>query len=89
MNLLANGRLQYGVVWGMPGFDILKKNPNIASKVKAIGKISTDALYINFSKKHKDGARMADIFEKGMQAINADGTYKKLEAEFKKKVGAN
>ncbi len=89
LNLLANGRLQYGVVWGMPGFDILKKNPNIASKVKAIGKISTDALYINFSKKHKDGARMANIFEKGMQAINADGTYKKLEAEFKKKVGAN
>lgn len=89
LNLLANGRLQYGIIWGMPGYDILKKNPNIASKVKVIGKISTDALYVNFSKKHKDGARMAEVFEKGMQTITTNGTYKKLESDFKTKFGAN
>ncbi|MBY0414803.1 MAG: transporter substrate-binding domain-containing protein [Bdellovibrionales bacterium] len=84
---IAIGRLAYGVIWQMPGHDIIKKNPSLGGKVKELGTISTDALFVNFSRKHKDGQKYADIFEKGMAAIKADGTYKKLEDDFKKRVG--
>lgn len=85
---VASGRIQYAVLWGLTGEDILDKNPELRNKVKALGKLSADSLYVNFSKKHKDGARYAAVFEKGMQAIHANGTYRKIESEFRKKYPA-
>lgn len=84
---LAIGRIPYAAVFGMPGFHILKSNPNLALKIKKIGTISTDKVFLSFSKVHKDGAKYTEIFEKGLTAIKADGTYKKLEDSFKKRLG--
>ncbi|WP_413294483.1 substrate-binding periplasmic protein [Bdellovibrio sp. HCB185ZH] len=82
---VAAGRIQYAVLWGLTGESILEKNPELRQKVKALGRVSRDNLYVNFSKKHKDGAKYAAIFEKGMQTILANGTYQKIESEFRKK----
>jgi polar amino acid transport system substrate-binding protein len=82
---LAAGRIEYAVMWGLTGEHILEKHPHLAKKVKALGTISRDSLFINFSKAHQDGAKYAGIFEKGLQAIMANGTYKKLEDSFREK----
>ncbi|QDK45013.1 amino acid ABC transporter substrate-binding protein [Bdellovibrio sp. ZAP7] len=82
---VAAGRIQYAVLWGLTGESILEKNPELRQKVKALGRVSRDSLYVNFSKKHKDGSKYAAIFEKGMQTIIANGTYQKIESEFRKK----
>ncbi|MEK2690796.1 substrate-binding periplasmic protein [Bdellovibrio sp. GT3] len=84
MQKLASGRIDYAILWGLTGEKILKDNPHLLSKVKAVGKVSRDSLYINFSKKHKDGAKYAAIFEKGLKTIIENGTYKKIEADFQK-----
>ncbi|WP_413560886.1 substrate-binding periplasmic protein [Bdellovibrio sp. HCB209] len=86
---VAAGRIQYAVLWGMTGEELLKKNPDLKIKVKSLGRVSRDALYVNFSKKHKDGAKYAAILEKGIQTIHSDGTYKKIESEFRKKYPTN
>ncbi|MBO9667569.1 MAG: transporter substrate-binding domain-containing protein [Bdellovibrio sp.] len=82
---LAAGRIEYAVMWGLTGEHILQKHPHLSKKVKALGSISRDSLYINFSKSHPDGAKYAGVFEKGLQAIMVNGTYKKLEDDFRKK----
>ncbi|MDO9183445.1 MAG: transporter substrate-binding domain-containing protein [Bacteriovorax sp.] len=84
---LAAERISYAAVFGMPGFYILKSDARLASKIKKIGNISTDKVFLSFSKVHKDGAKYTEVFEKGLTAIKADGTYKKLEDDFKKRLG--
>lgn len=81
---LASGRIQFAIMWGLTGEHIIGENPHLAKKVKAVGTISQDSLFINFSKAHKDGAKYAVVFEKGMQAIINNGTYKKIEDAFHK-----
>jgi polar amino acid transport system substrate-binding protein len=82
-------RIQYAVINTTPGTLLINANPNYRGKIKIVGLVETSVFYINFSKTHKDGQRMANIFEKGMQKIKADGTYKKIEHEFKIKNGLN
>ncbi|WP_413587132.1 substrate-binding periplasmic protein [Bdellovibrio sp. HCB274] len=84
MQKLAAGRIEYAVLWGLTGERILKNNPELQGKVKSLGKVSRDSLYINFSKKHKDGAKYAAIFETGLKKILENGTYKKIESDFQK-----
>ncbi|XGC81153.1 substrate-binding periplasmic protein [Bdellovibrio bacteriovorus] len=79
---VANGRIQYAVLWGLTGLYLMKDRPDLALKVKALGVISTTDLHLSFSKKHKDGAKYAAIFEKGLQKIKADGTYERILKDF-------
>ncbi|MFC7421613.1 substrate-binding periplasmic protein [Iodobacter arcticus] len=80
-------RVQYGVINTTPGTLMINTNRNYKGKIKIVGLIETSVFYLNFSKTHKDGQRMADIFEKGMQEIKSNGTYKKIEHDFKVKHG--
>ncbi|NHQ84737.1 amino acid ABC transporter substrate-binding protein [Iodobacter sp. HSC-16F04] len=82
-------RVQYGVINTIPGTLMINANRNYKGKIKIVGLVETSVFYLNFSKSHKDGQRMADIFEKGMQEIKANGTYKKIERDFKEKHGLN
>ena len=40
-----------------------------------------DGFWVAFSKNHKDGKRMSEVFEKGMQELHRNGKYKAMEAE--------
>ncbi|UYL10739.1 transporter substrate-binding domain-containing protein [Bdellovibrio sp. SKB1291214] len=82
---VAAGRVRYAILWGLTAESIFNKHPELKKKVKLVGRISRDNLYVNFSKTHKDGAKYAAIFEKGLQTIISNGTYLKIEDEFRKK----
>lgn len=79
---VANGRIQYAVLWGLTGAHLLKERPDLALKVKPLGVISSTDLYLSFSKKHKEGAKYAAVLEKGLQKIIADGTYERILKDF-------
>ncbi|MCX7207793.1 MAG: transporter substrate-binding domain-containing protein [Proteobacteria bacterium] len=80
-------RVQYGVINTTPGTLMINANRNYKGKIKIVGLVETSVFYLNFSKTHKDGQRMADIFEKGMQEIKSNGIYNKIEQDFKIKHG--
>ena len=82
--MLAAKRIKYGLVYEMPGYYQIKENQELKDKVKMAGFISNEKIYVSFSKAHNLGKKYSIIFEKGMKAIHANGTYKKLEDEFKK-----
>jgi polar amino acid transport system substrate-binding protein len=62
---------------------ILQKNPHYRGRIIEVGLVNKAKFYLGFSPRHKDGARMAQIFEQGMKAIKTDGQYQKLETEFR------
>jgi polar amino acid transport system substrate-binding protein len=80
---LAVGRVKYALVNTTPAQLILQKNPRYQGRIIEVGLVNKAKFYLGFSPHHKDGARMAQIFEQGMKAIKADGQYHKLEAEFR------
>lgn len=79
---LALGRVKYGLAYEMPGLLLLKKTPDITGKVKMIGVLSTEPIFVSFSKTHKDGEKYANILEKGLKSIKKNGVYKQLEKKF-------
>ncbi|MEN9659691.1 MAG: hypothetical protein RL571_3156 [Pseudomonadota bacterium] len=80
-------RIQYAVINTTPGTLLINGNRSYKDKIKIVGLVETSIFFLNFSKSHKDGQRMADIFEKGMASIKSNGTYHSIETEFKLKNG--
>lgn len=82
-------RVDYIVLYNKVA-DYLISKLNIHGQIKPVGASETAPLYVAFSKKHPEGKRYRDIFSKGFDKINANGTYKKIfsewDAKFKAKV---
>lgn len=79
---LSSGRIDYAVLWGVTGTHILKNNPHLAKKIRPLGVLSKDGLYIGFSKKHKDSQKFARALEKGLLEIQKNGSYQKILKQF-------
>lgn len=79
---LASGRIDYAILWGMTGAHLLKDNPELAKKVKPVGLLSKDGLYISFSKKRKDSVKYARVLDQGLRHIKKNGTYDKIMKDF-------
>lgn len=76
---LAAGRTDFFLIYSKVADYIMKENPDLKGKVKRVGTVTVDKLYLTFSKKHKDGKKFADLLDKGLEKIKSDGTYKKIE----------
>lgn len=44
-----------------------------------------DGFWLAFSKVNPDGARLAAVFEKGLQALRSTGRYQKMLADFQQR----
>ncbi len=76
----AAGRTDFALLYSRVADFLLKENKKeFDGKIKRVGTVVVDKLFLSFSKKHKDGKKFADLFDKGMDAIKANGTYKKIE----------
>lgn len=80
---ISLGRIQYGLTYEMPGLNLVRLNPELKGKVKIAGVISTEKIFVSFSKAHKQGEHYSLVFEKGLKAIKANGAYRKIESGFK------
>lgn len=84
LHRLALGRVKYGLAYENPALLLIKKTKDLSGKLKMVGVLSTEPIFVSFSKIHPDGQKYADLLEKGLQVIKKNGTYDRLETEFKK-----
>ncbi|WP_367847186.1 substrate-binding periplasmic protein [Rhodoferax sp. WC2427] len=87
LKMLLAKRVQYVILNTMPGMLRIKNDASLSGKVKQVGLISKDGFWLNFSKTHPDGKRMADLFEAGLLELKASGRYDKMYADFKQRLG--
>jgi polar amino acid transport system substrate-binding protein len=87
LKMLMAKRVQYVILNTMPGMLRIKNDASTAGKVKQVGLISKDGFWLNFSKVHPDGKRMAELFETALLEFKASGRYEKMQTEFKQRVG--
>lgn len=85
VKMLAAGRVDYILLNDVPGRLLILADPKARGLVKPVGKISQDGFWLAFSKKHPDGKRLTDVFEKGMQHLHKSGQYKSMETAFLRK----
>lgn len=86
MRKLAAGRTQYGAIYEKVAKVVISENKgDLEGKVKQVGVITSDNLFVAFSKSHKDGAKYRDLLDKGLEKIRASGEYKKIEEKWDKK----
>lgn len=52
-------------------------------KIKQVGTIGQNALYVSFSRNRADSAKYADLLDRGLRKIKKDGSYFKLEQKWK------
>jgi polar amino acid transport system substrate-binding protein len=80
-------RIEFGVVNTTPATLMINANPAMRGKIKIVGTVELSLLYLNFSKKHPDGQRLLEVFDKGLKAIHANGTYARIQHDFNVKYG--
>lgn len=87
LRMVASGNVRYAIVNTMPGYLRINSDPALKGKVRRVGRISLDGFWIAFSKRHADGKRMSEVFEKGLQALKTSGRYDEMLTVFRKRLG--
>lgn len=84
MKKLSAGRTEFGLYYSKVADNVVKENKkDLEGKVKRVGTVTVDKLYLSFSKKHKDGKKFADLLDKGLATIRGNGSYQKIQDKWK------
>lgn len=86
VKMLVARRVNYILLNTMPGYYRIKSEPALKGQIKRVGAIRMDGFWVSFSRTHPDGKRMAEVFEKGLQAIKASGEYDRMMNAFKQEL---
>lgn len=86
LKMLAARRVNYILLNTMPGYYRINRDPALRGRIQRVGAISKDGFWLSFSRAHPDGKRMAEVFEKGLQAIKASGEYERMMGTFRQSV---
>ncbi|MEQ6290362.1 substrate-binding periplasmic protein [Vogesella sp. GCM10023246] len=89
ISMLLARRVDFILLNTMPGYLRANRNPATAGKLYKVGVISRDGFWLNFSRRHPDGAIMAQKFETGLQALKQSGRYQQIMHAFHQRLGAN
>ena len=82
---LILGRSEYSLVYTRIADYLQNTYPTeFKGKIRQVGVVLEDQLFISFSKKWPDSRRFSDLLDQGLLAIREDGTYKKLEQKWEK-----
>ncbi len=86
VKMLVAKRVNYILLNTMPGYYRIKSDPALKGLIKRVGAIRMDSFWVSFSRTHPDGKRMSEVFEKGLQAIKANGDYDRMMRAFKQEL---
>lgn len=84
VKMLVAGRVNFILLNTMPGYHRIQQDPALRGKIHRVGAMALDSFWISFSRVHPDGKRMSEVFEKGLQAIKANGEYERLMTSFRR-----
>ncbi|MBI5925387.1 MAG: transporter substrate-binding domain-containing protein [Aquabacterium sp.] len=86
VKMLVAKRVNYILLNTMPGYYRIKQEPALKGQIKRVGAIGMDRFWVSFSRAHPDGKRLSEVFEKGLQAIKANGEYDRMLTAFKQEL---
>lgn len=86
VKMLVARRVNYILLNTMPGYYRIKSEPALKGQIKRVGAIRLDSFWVSFSRAHPDGKRMSEVFERGLQAIKANGEYDRMMQAFKQEL---
>jgi polar amino acid transport system substrate-binding protein len=75
---LAQGKVDYALIYDGTAQYLLKENPDIAEKIKPVGILLESSVFISFSKDYPNIKQIIKQFDKGMDIILANGDYAKI-----------
>lgn len=82
---LLAGRVEVALVYTRVADWLQTQHPDLRGRVRQVGVLLQDGLYISFSKSHPDAARVLPLLERGLARIRANGTHARIEAEWQRR----
>ena len=86
VKMLVARRVNYILLNTMPGYYRIKQEPALKGQIKRVGAFGMDSFWVSFSRAHPDGKRLSEEFERGLQAIKANGEYDRMLTAFKREL---
>lgn len=77
LRIIGAGRAGFTIIDRLVFLSILRKEPELKKKLKIVGAIEPDKIYVLFSKT-EDGKSALSLFDQGMDIISSNGTLKKI-----------
>lgn len=87
MRMLLAGRVEYVLIYSVPGRIVIKNKADYAGAIEEVGFIQKEPVFLAFSKTHKEGKEMSKIFESSLRELVKNGQYKKLYDDFSRRHG--
>jgi len=75
---LAQGKVDYAVIYDRNALYLLKENPDITGKIKPVGVLIEPDIYLSFSKDYPNIQEIISQFDRGLNHIKANGDYQKI-----------
>jgi polar amino acid transport system substrate-binding protein len=85
MRKLVAERVEVALVYTRVADWLQTQHPDLRGRVRQVGVLLQDGLYISFSKSHPDAARILPLLDRGLARIRANGTHARIEAEWQRR----
>ncbi len=73
-------RSDYSLIYTRVADYLQSQHPDeLKGKIKQVGTLTVDRLYVSFSKRRPDAMRYAELLDRGLRAIHSNGLYGKIE----------
>jgi len=86
VRMLLSKRVDYILLNRTPGWMRIDATPEARNQIKRVGLVSMDGFWVAFSKQHPQGERLAAAFSQGLAQMRRDGSYQRLQDEFRRRV---
>ncbi|MCV2360534.1 transporter substrate-binding domain-containing protein [Paucibacter sp. TC2R-5] len=86
IRMLLAKRVDYILLNRTPGGMRINNTPEFKGRAKRVGLLSMDGFWVAFSKQHPQGESLAQAFSAGLAQMRRDGSYQRLQDEFRKRV---
>lgn len=88
MRKLVADRVEVALVYTRVADWLQTQHPELRGRVRQVGVLLQDGLYISFSKSHPDAPRVLPLLDRGLAKIRANGTHARIEAEWQRRYQA-
>jgi polar amino acid transport system substrate-binding protein len=86
IRMLLAKRVDFILLNRTPGWMRIENTPDFKGQVKRVGLLSMDGFWVAFSKQHPQGERLAQAFSAGLAQMRRDGSYQRLQDDFRRRV---
>jgi polar amino acid transport system substrate-binding protein len=86
IRMLLAKRVDYILLNRTPGWIRIDNTADFKGQIKRVGLLSMDGFWVAFSKQHPQGESLAKAFSAGLAQMRRDGSYQRMQDEFRRRV---